>query len=83
MLLHKRRQKPSHDERFWYKKFYKESRMGQLMVLRSDKPELHGGREIFNWELPSSTAKQLQQTNRLLWVLIVLMGLVLFRVFLV
>lgn len=28
-------------DRFWYRKFYQETRAGQLMVLRPDQPELH------------------------------------------
>ena len=44
------------------------------MLLRSDKPEIYR-----DCESPPNTAKQLRLTNRLLWVLIFLMGLVLRR----
>jgi hypothetical protein len=60
--------------RFWYNRFYRETRVGQLMLLRSDKPEIYR-----DCESAPNTAKQLQLTNRLLWVLIFLMGLVLLR----
>lgn len=60
--------------RFWYNKFYRETKAGQLMLLRSDKPEIYR-----DCESPPNTAKQLLMTNRLLWVLIFLMGLVLLR----
>lgn len=61
-------------ERYWYTKFYEETRTGQLMVLRPDKPELHcyaKGRD--------NIQSLLSQVRILLWLLIVLIGLLLLR----
>jgi hypothetical protein len=68
---------------FWYQKFYTESQVGQLMVLRRDKPKLYGGRSnlfpAMPAILPGNAHKAFSQTHRLLWILIVLVGLILMR----
>jgi hypothetical protein len=57
--------------RFWYRKFYAETRTGQMMVLR--KPELSE-----RWNL-NTTERLLRKIYVLLWVLIALLGLALIR----
>jgi hypothetical protein len=51
--------------RFWYRKFYRETRVGQLMVLRPDEPELHYFPEA-RWR--SDVAFDVLQ-GRVLWAL--------------
>jgi len=57
--------------KFWYRKFYTENRIGQLMVLCN--PQLSG-----RWGL-DATARLLRHIYILLWVLIALVGLVFLR----
>jgi len=59
------------ETRFWYRKFYAETRTGLMMVLR--KPELSE-----RWNL-DTTDRLLRKIHVLLWVLIALVGLVLIR----
>jgi len=64
--------------RYWYRKFYKETRTGQLMVLRPDGPELfyypegrwtqHGG--------VAALGELLTRIRILLWIVIALLGLI-------
>ena len=56
---------------FWYRKFYTETLLGQLMVLR--KPELSD-----RWNLDRPT-RLLRKIQVLLWILIALVGVVLIR----
>jgi len=58
--------------KFWYRKFYMETREGQLMVLR--KPELSD-----RWGL-DARARLLRKIYVLLWILIALVGFVLISV---
>ena len=68
----------------WYQKFYSESRTGQLMLLRDDEPQLYGQKNNRGPDTPtlvaSTTLKLLTRTHALLWVLIILVGLILFRI---
>jgi hypothetical protein len=54
------------EEKFWYRKFYTETRTGQLMLLRPDKPEIYYYREQ-PWrkarDLPLSTEESLFHIN--------------------
>jgi hypothetical protein len=68
--------------RFCYKKFYSETRIGQLMLLRDDDPEIHGRHKVIaNPEhlMLASVFTLVRKIHLLLWVLIVLVGLILFR----
>jgi hypothetical protein len=69
--------------RFWYRKFYTETQMGQTMLLRRDNPKL------FDYEPPQkgpdsisliqNALSLLRKIHTLLWVLIVLAFLMLLR----
>jgi|SRR5437773_1468145 len=69
--------------RLWYQKFYTETEIGQLMVLRQDRPRLYGGRSNLLPEtsalFPGNAHKTISQIHRLLWVLIILVALILLR----
>jgi hypothetical protein len=72
--------------RFWYRKFYTETRSGQLMVLRSDQPAIFDSqyhRGISTADLLSQNVpiflRMLSKIHVLLWVLIVLAALILMR----
>jgi len=65
--------------RLWYRKFYAETRTGQLMVLNPDKPDLY-----FYPEGRFTSARLegvLEKTNSLLWALLVIGLLILIRLF--
>ena len=69
--------------RYWYRKFYTETRTGQLMLLRDDQPKLcdfqsHPGLEM-SVLLSQQMLNSLKTIHALLWVLIVLGGLILIR----
>jgi len=57
-------------KKFWYRKFYSETRTGQLMVLRSDEPILHHYEEGLRARDPDRELEVVTQvkTYRLLWV---------------
>lgn len=60
---------------FWYRRFYKETRPGQLMVLRPDNPVLHYYPEARQWNNLSgavSNAQMLSHIRLQLWVAIAL-----------
>ncbi len=65
------------DTAFWYRKFYAETKTGQLMVLRPDKPELYfwsvGGRAIE--DRLAGIDGRLRRINLLLVVLVVIASL--------
>ena len=71
------------DTRFWYRKFYTETRTGQIMVLRRDNPKL------FDYESPQKVPDStpllenalglLKKIHTLLWILIILACLMLIR----
>lgn len=68
--------------RFWYRKFYAETRAGQLMVLRPDEPELYFYPEgRWAWKLPAVSVRIERRSNALQVVLIVIgfLALVLLR----
>jgi hypothetical protein len=63
--------------RFWYRKFYAETRMGQLMTLRTDQPRLHyydGPTDGRIGNLPM-VANLLNKVYFLLWILVILAAL--------
>jgi hypothetical protein len=79
---------------FWFKKFYSETRTGQLMLLRNDEPRLYGhhypqagGGTVVENNDPISILSKIQQESLgrlgtirgLLWILIFLVGLILAR----
>ncbi|SRR5712692_1902711 len=69
--------------RYWYRKFYTETRIGQLMLLRDDEPKLydyqrHPGPDMAVL-LSQKMLNSLTKIHALLWVLIVLGGLILMR----
>ncbi len=72
--------------RFWYRKFYTETRRGQLMVLRDDEPALYDAQyyrgttttDLLSQSMPVFL-NVLRKIHILLWVLIVLGGLILMR----
>jgi hypothetical protein len=72
--------------RFWYRKFYSETRRGQLMVLRDDASALYENQyhrgavttDILSRNFPIFL-ELLSKIHVLLWVLIVLGGLILIR----
>jgi hypothetical protein len=60
--------------RFWYRKFYRETRAGQLMVLRSDEPELYHYPEG-RWRPDLALGflqDRLSKIYSLLWILVLL-----------
>jgi hypothetical protein len=69
--------------RWWYRKFYAETRTGQIMALREDKPELYDYRiycdPTITAHLSQNSLRQLRKVHFLLWVLIALVALVLVR----
>ncbi|HEY2467839.1 MAG TPA: hypothetical protein VGI45_08355 [Terracidiphilus sp.] len=67
---------------FWYRKFYKETRPGQLMVLRPDNPVLYFYPEGRPWLGLTNSASQLgflRNIPFLLWILIALQVLIVFH----
>jgi hypothetical protein len=63
--------------RFWYRKFYKETKTGQLMVLREDEPELFyypeaRSRSDVGWDLLN---QQLTRISSVLWVMVILIAI--------
>jgi hypothetical protein len=64
--------------RLWYRKFYAETREGQLMLLRTDNP-----RRFYHddWHVPDllGIASLLRKTYLLLWVLVILAFLIFLR----
>jgi hypothetical protein len=65
--------------RYWYRRFYKETRVGQLMVLRPDEPPLFYYEEG-RWTLPLAVAKAREYSaalKRNVWYAILLFILVL------
>ena len=69
--------------RFWYRKFYSESREGQLMVLRGDEKKLY---DVPSTKGPDVAAENsvkvvslLNKIHVVLWLLVVLAGLILLR----
>ena len=62
--------------RFWYRKFYTETRMGQLMILRDDEPELYDYQSRPGADmrvlLSQNIVTVLKRIHILLWVLIAL-----------
>ena len=71
------------DTRFWYRKFYTETRTGQIMVLRRDHPKLYVGESPRKGPDSASLLKNalslLKKIHALMWVLIVLASLMLIR----
>jgi hypothetical protein len=71
--------------RFWYRKFYLETRTGQIMVLRHDHPRLYDYETQRRGPDSSSLLEHavglLTKIHTLLWVLIVLACLMLIRSF--
>jgi hypothetical protein len=63
-------------DKFWYRKFYTETQMGQLMVLRKDEPTLYGYERKTGTELVVARLKKVQA---LLWVLVAIGCLILIR----
>jgi len=69
--------------RYWYRKFYTETRTGQLMVLRPDKPQLyhyeHGGSDVIR--AIGVLNQSLSRTRLVLWILVALaiLGLIVIR----
>jgi hypothetical protein len=69
------------DTRFWYRKFYTETRTGQIMVLRRDHPQLYDyepqrkGPDTIS--LLENALSLLKKIHALMWVLIVLAFLML------
>lgn len=62
--------------RFWYRKFYTETRTGQLMVLRPDEPQLYFYPEgRYAWKLPM-VLTQLEQRNNAFLMALVIIGLI-------
>lgn len=59
--------------RFWYRKFYTETKTGQLMVLRDDNPRLYG------YSRDSGFVAGLRHIRTLLWILIGITALILIR----
>jgi hypothetical protein len=68
---------------YWYQRFYAETQTGQIMVLREDSPKLYCSESNLNPVLPPQVSdnalKLLDKIHGLLWVLILLLGLILFR----
>ena len=65
--------------RYWYRKFYNETRTGQLMVLRPDEPPLyHYQRTQTNNSVPEAQPVALLRTYRLLWVALPLLAAIAF-----
>jgi len=71
------------DIKWWYRKFYTETRTGQIMALREDKPELYDYRiycdPTIAAHLSQNSLRQFRKVHFLLWVLIALVALVLVR----
>jgi hypothetical protein len=71
------------DTRFWYRKFYTETRTGQVMVLRHDHPRLYDYEK--HRSAPDSASilenaiNLLKKMHMLMWVLIALVCLMLIR----
>lgn len=64
------------ETRFWYRKFYTETRAGQLMVLRKDAPKLY---DYDSQREPQTVSALLKRIQILLWILIGIGGLILAR----
>lgn len=65
---------------FWYRRFYQETRIGQLTVLRPDKPELHyypEGRALNSRDELSESLKQIRTG---LWIAVALLALIAYRI---
>jgi len=67
------------DTRFWYRKFYQETRMGQLMMLRNDEPELyHYGEGRWRPELTLYLVyRRMSSIRWAVWTMVLLMVLLL------
>ena len=65
-------------QRFWRRKFHKETITGQLMALRSDRPDLWAYLDE-SWPGRQATLRLLSNIRYLLWTVIVLLALVLIR----
>lgn len=69
--------------KWWYRKFYSETRTGQIIALREDKPELYDYR-VYDGaavgERPSANIlKYLRRIHVLLWVIVALVTVLLVR----
>lgn len=70
---------------YWYRRFYKETQIGQLMILRPDSPTLHyypeghasGGPSTS--ETTSEMLRLQRQLRALLWIIIALLAFIAYR----
>lgn len=65
-------------ECYWYRRFYTETMIGQMMVLRSDEPQLYYFERPTRDLTPDITLAVLTKLYYLLWVLIPILGAVAF-----
>lgn len=63
---------------YWYRRFYTETKAGQIMTLRRDNPKLYGNNPEPEPK-PDLTVILLNKIHTLLWVLVVIAALILIR----
>ena len=76
--IHNRRYVDEAVERYWYRKFYTETMVGQMMVLRSDDPPLYYFERPKRDLTPDVTLAVLTKLYYLLWVFIPLLAAIAF-----
>jgi hypothetical protein len=76
--IHNRRYVHEAMERYWYRKFYTETMVGQMMVLRPDKPWLYYFELPTRDLTPDVTLAVLTKLYYLLWVVIPVLGAIAF-----